>query len=362
MENLSQPGFERKIIHIDMDAFFASVEQRDNPELRGKPVVVGSPSRRGVIAAASYEARVFGVRSAMPSSRAVQLCPGLIFVKHRFDVYKRVSAQIREIFYRYTDLVEPLSLDEAYLDVTENKMGMALATEIARRIRSEIFDESRLTASAGISYNKFLAKLASDINKPNGQKLIHPLEAIDFIENLPVEHFFGVGKATASKMKKAGIYKGKELKNFSLEALQHLFGKQGEYFYRIARGVDLRPVKPYRKRKSVGAERTFAQDVYAPSEMYAILEKIAAEVSERARKGRHKGRTVTLKFKYFDFEQHTRSKSIEFYTRDEETIRNIAFELLGKPDFPHKPVRLLGITLSNLGEEKKEPLQLTLGF
>jgi DNA polymerase-4 len=352
----------RKIIHIDMDAFFASIEQRDFPELRGKPVAVGSAERRGVVAAASYEARKYGVRSAMPSSYAKQICPQLIFVNHRFDVYKQVSRKINEIFYQYTDLVEPLSLDEAYLDVTSNKPGIFLATDIAKAIRSDIFEETKLTASAGISYNKFLAKIASDINKPNGQKLIHPVYAVAFIEALPVGKFFGVGKATELKMNKVGIYFGKDLNRFSLEALTHLFGKQGAYFFRISQGIDNREVKSMRKRKSVSAERTFREDLTGPSEMFSVLKKIAKEVANRAQHGNHLGKTITLKFKYFDFEQHTRSKTVDKFINDKETILNESFKLLSTPEYPVKPVRLLGITLNNLGHKQPEPMQLTMGF
>lgn len=347
-----------------MDAFFASIEQRDFPELRGKPVAVGSADRRGVIAAASYEARVYGVRSAMPSSKAIQLCPNLIFVNHRFDVYKSVSNQIREIFHRYTDRVEPLSLDEAYLDVSHNKPGISLATEIAKEIREAIYTETNLTASAGISYNKFLAKMASDINKPNGQKLIHPSQTEAFLADLPVHKFFGVGKVTAEKMKKAGIETGEDLKKYSKEALTHLFGKSGNYFHSIIRGVDNREVNTERKRKSVGAESTFREDVSTDSTMHTILSKIAFEVAERLKKGKHKGRTITLKFKYFDFEQHTRSKTIEKPTDDFHLILETTMEML-MANFPEKPVRLLGITLSNLGVEgieEKSIDQLTLGF
>jgi len=362
MDAINHEANQRKIIHIDMDAFFASIEQRDFPELKGKPVAVGSPEKRGVIAAASYEARKFGVRSAMPSSRAKQICPQLIFVKHRFDIYKEVSRQINEIFHRYTDLVEPLSLDEAYLDVTSNKPGIAVATEIAKEIRLAIFKETDLTASAGISYNKFLAKMASYINKPDGQKLIHPVNADEFIESLSVGRFFGVGMATELKMNKVGIYYGRDLKTYAVEALTHLFGKQGEYFYKISHGIDSRRVKPSRKRKSVGAERTFREDLTGKSEMYLVLEKIAGEVSKRAQKGNHLGRTITLKFKYFDFEQHTRSITIDDFINDKKTILNCAFNLLSSPELPVKPVRLLGVTLNNLGIKKPEPMQLTIGY
>jgi DNA polymerase-4 len=352
----------RKIIHIDMDAFFASIEQRDSPELLGKPVAVGSAERRGVVAAASYEARKYGVRSAMPSAYAKQICPHLIFVKIRFDVYKKVSRQINEIFHQYTDLVEPLSLDEAYLDVTSNKPGIALATDIAKAIRNDILTKTGLTASAGISYNKFLAKTASDINKPNGQKLIHPVNAEAFIEELSVGKFFGVGQATESKMKKVGIFFGKDLKRFSVEALTHLFGKQGEYYYRISHGIDHREVKSSRKRKSVSAERTFREDLTGPSEMFSVLEKIADEVAKRAQHGNHLGKTITLKYKYFDFEQHTRSKTVDDFINDKKTILDEAFKLLSNPEYPEKPVRLLGIALNNLGYNKPEPMQLTIGF
>ena len=352
----------RKIIHVDMDAFFASVEQRDFPELRGKRVAVGSADRRGVIAAASYEAREYGVRSAMPSSRALQLCPNLIFVDHRFSVYRSVSAQVREIFNRYTDLVEPLSIDEAYLDVTHNKTGIELATVIASEIRKDIFNETQLTASAGISYNKFLAKMASDINKPNGQKLIHPSQAIDFIEKLPIGKFYGVGAATSDKMIKAGIETGADLRKYSKEALAHLFGKQGEYYYLLARGEDYREVNSESKRKSVGAEQTYIEDVSGETMLFNLLSKIAFEVSERLKKGKHKGKTVSIKFKYFDFEQHTRSRTIEDYIDDENEILKISTELL-MSDFPSKAIRLLGITVSNLGEAEVNVVdQLTIGF
>jgi DNA polymerase-4 len=284
-------------------------------------------------------------------------------VKHRFSVYKEVSSQIRSIFYRYTDLVEPLSLDEAYLDVTHNKPGIALATIIATEIRDSILKETHLTASAGISFNKFLAKIASDINKPNGQKLIHPTQAIAFMKNLPIEKFFGVGKVTAAKMVKAGIENGKDLTNYSKEALIHLFGKQGAYLYSVVRGEDDREVKAMRKRKSVGAEQTFREDISNENAMYTVLSKIAEEVSDRLKKGNHKGKTITLKFKYFDFEQHTRSRTINTNTDDFNEILDIIIELM-RSNSPSKPVRLLGITVSNLGEEEEECVQtqLTLGF
>ena len=346
-----------------MDAFFASIEQRDNPELKGKPVAVGSSNRRGVIAAASYEAREYGVRSAMPSAKAIQLCPHLIFTHHRFDVYKSVSKQIRSVFHEYTDKVEPLSLDEAYLDVTHNKPGIELATDIAKEIRQRIFEETDLTASAGISFNKFLAKMASDINKPNGQKLIHPSQAVDFMNNLAIGKFFGVGKATAAKMNKAGIFSGADLKKYSSEALTYLFGKQGNYFYSIVRGIDNREVKSERVRKSVSAERTFSEDLIGESEMYNVLTKLAVEVSERMNKGDYKGKTLTLKYKYFDFEQHTRSKTFSFFTNDAGILLDTSMEML-IGNFPEKPIRLLGLGMSNLGDDEDlpPPDQLTIGF
>ena len=300
---------QRKIIHIDMDAFFASVEQRDNPELRGKPVAVGGSRERGVVAAASYEARKFGVRSAMPSVTAKRRCPELIFVTPRFDVYKAVSLQIREIFAEYTPIIEPLSLDEAYLDVTENLKGIASATEIAEDIRAKIRQETNLTASAGVSYNKFLAKLASDQNKPDGLFVITPKMGAAFVEKLPVEKFHGVGPATTAKMNRLGIATGLDLRVQTLPFLQQHFGKSGPYYYWIARGVDERPVRADRVRKSIGAENTFASDLHTFEPMRDALEPIIAKVWRHCQATGIRGRTVTLKVKFADFQQITRSKS-----------------------------------------------------
>jgi len=345
-----------------MDAFFASVEQRDHPELRGKPVAVGGSRERGVVAAASYEARVFGVKSAMPSSIAARKCPDLIFVKHRFDVYKEVSKQIREVFLEYTDLVEPLSLDEAFLDVTENKRNMDRATAIAQEIRQRILDETQLTASAGISVNKFLAKVASDVNKPNGQFLIHPTQVDEFTANLDIKKFFGIGKVTAEKLRKRDIHKGQDLRSYSKRELIALFGKSGRYYYNICRGIDERPVKPNRIRKSVGAERTFSEDLPELEEQVNALNKIAEEVGSRMRKGKHSGRTITLKLRYSDFTTHTRSRSLDHYTDNTSEIFKLAEDLLRNHP-REQALRLLGISISNLNTERIEPGgQLTLDF
>ncbi|WP_226390365.1 DNA polymerase IV [Penaeicola halotolerans] len=336
----------RKIIHVDMDAFYASVEQLDNPSLRGKPIAVGGNRERGVVAAASYEARKYGVRSAMPSKIAARKCPELIFVKPRFDRYKEISLQIREIFFDYTDLVEPLSLDEAFLDVTVNKKDMPYATKIAREIRNRIKIELGLNASAGISYNKFLAKIASDLNKPNGQAVILPEDAEAFLEKLPIEKFFGIGKVTAEKMQEIGIHTGAELKERSLQELTRRFGKSGLHYYNIVRGVHLSAVKPNRIRKSISAENTFANDLSEPEEIQEALHKIVDELLRRIEKTAITGRTLTLKIKYADFELHTRSKSLERYILKEE-IYPMTIELLHQESLA-KPVRLFGIGLSNL--------------
>jgi DNA polymerase IV len=344
----------RKIIHVDMDAFYASVEQRDNPDLRGRPLAVGGSAARGVVAAASYEARTFGVHSAMPSVTAKRKCPDLIFVPPRFDVYRQVSQQIREIFAEYTPLIEPLSLDEAYLDVTENLKGMDIATEIALEIRAKIKAVTGLNASAGISYNKFLAKMASDLNKPNGQAVITPKNGPGFVEALPVKKFHGVGPATAERMRRHGIETGLDLKTKSLAFLQQHFGKSGPYFYGIARGIDERQVRPDRIRKSVGAEDTFVEDIddldAAKSELRPLVEKVwryceAHDIT---------GKTVTVKIKYSDFSQATRSKTVAGPLSDMDTILEIADTLLASV-FPFKRrVRLLGITLSSLNTEASE--------
>ncbi len=343
------PPLIRKIIHVDMDAFYASVEQRDNPQLRGKPVAVGGMTR-GVVAAASYEARKFGVRSAMPSMTAVRQCPELIFVKPRFEVYKEVSRQIREIFGRYTDLVEPLSLDEAYLDVTQNFKGMALASEIAAEIRAAIFAETGLTASAGISYNKFLAKVASDFRKPNGQTVIPPEKGLAFIAALPIGKFFGVGPVTADKMRRLGIETGEDLRNQTEAFLTRHFGKSGPYYYQVARGVCHRTVKPNRERKSAGSETTFFEDLVTSEAVEGGVRDVVEHVWPRLEKARAFGRTVTLKIKYADFRQITRSKSYAAPVADRDLLEATSLEL-ARGIFPlEKGVRLLGVTLSNLAE------------
>ena len=338
----------RKIIHVDMDAFYASVEQRDHPEYRGKPLVVGGqPDGRGVVAAASYEARQFGIHSAMPSRQAYQRCPQALFVTPRFDAYKEVSRKIREIFHRYTDLVEPLSLDEAYLDVTHDKLHIGSALEIAEQIRKAIKEELQLTASAGVSINKFVAKIASDINKPDGLKFIGPSAIEAFMEKLPVEKFHGVGKVTATKMKEMGLHTGADLKNLTEEQLVWKFGKSGRFYYQIVRGIDNRQVQPHRETKSLAAEDTFAQDLTTIEEMESELDRIAQLVCDRLAKKNLKGRTITLKVKYNDFKQITRNKSFPNPVGDLETISATAKQLLANTFENDQQVRLLGISLSN---------------
>ncbi|MBY3425260.1 DNA polymerase IV [Rhizobium laguerreae] len=350
----------RKIVHVDMDAFYASVEQRDNPELRGKPLAVGGSAARGVVAAASYEARAFGVHSAMPSVTAKRKCPDLIFVPPRFDVYKAVSQQIREIFAEYTPLIEPLSLDEAYLDVTENLKGMEIATEIAQEIRAKIKQVTGLNASAGISYNKFLAKMASDLNKPNGQAVITPKKGPGFVEALPVKKFHGVGPATAERMRKYGIETGLDLKSKSLAFLQEHFGKSGPYFYGIARGIDERQVRPDRIRKSVGAEDTFSEDIGELDLAAAELKPLAEKVWRYCEVQGISGKTVTVKIKYSDFTQATRSRTGALPMASVAEIIDAASALLATV-YPFKrPVRLLGVTLSSLtndrdGDSEEQP-------
>jgi DNA polymerase-4 len=343
------PKLVRKIIHIDMDAFYASVEQRDNPALKGKPIAVGgSPNGRGgVVATASYEARKFGVRSAMPSKKALQLCKHIIFVFPRFEAYKKVSLQIREIFYRYTDKVEPLSLDEAYLDVTQDKKNIGSALEIAKQIKQAIKDELQLTASAGVSINKFAAKVASDMNKPDGLTFISSSKLTTFIEKLPIEKFYGVGKVTADRMKKMGLHTGSDLKNLTENQLIEAFGKMGKFFFNIVRGIDEREVINERETKSIGAEDTFSFDLTTKDEMFVELEKIAVTVQARLHRNNLKGRTVTLKIKYNDFKQITRSKSFSEPFNDLETIDSTAKILLSQGDLSDKKVRLLGISISN---------------
>lgn len=332
-----------------MDAFYASVEQRDNPEYKGKPIVVGgSPhGRGGVVAAASYEARKFGIRSAMPSKKALQLCPEVIFVYPRFSAYKEVSGRIREIFKRYTDLIEPLSLDEAFLDVTEDKQGIGSAIEIATRIRQTIQSELQLTASAGISINKFVAKIATDMNKPNGQTFIGPSQVETFMAKLPVEKFFGVGKVTAEKMKAMGLHTGADLKKLSEHQMTKHFGKPGQFFYKIVRGIDERPVQPDRETKSVSAEDTFAHDLTAIVEMNEALETISEQVFSRVQRLSMKGRTVTIKIKYHDFKQITRSQSFTQAVPSVEVLTETAKQLLATTDLTDKKIRLLGVSISN---------------
>ncbi|WP_435416915.1 DNA polymerase IV [Parerythrobacter aurantius] len=341
----------RKVIHVDMDAFFASVEQRDNPELRGKPIAVGGGGGRGVVAAASYEARRFGVRSAMPSVTAKRLCPDLIFVRHRFDAYKEASRQIREIFLDYTPHVEPLSLDEAYLDVTEDLQGVGSATRTAQLIRERIRAETNLTASAGVSYNKFLAKLASDQNKPDGLCVIRPGEGATFVQSLPIRRFHGVGPKGAEKMARLGIETGADLAAKDLAWLKAHFGSFGDYLYRAARGIDLRPVRADRIRKSVGGERTFSVDQHEPDELRETLERIIAIVWDSVERTRARGRTVTLKMKYNDFRSVTRAHSVPHYVAGAEEFATIARDLLEAQLPLPLPIRLMGLTLSNLEQE-----------
>jgi DNA polymerase-4 len=367
VENKPEPSSPiRKIIHVDMDAFYASVEQLDHPEWRGKPLVVGGNEARGVVAAASYEARKFGIYSAMSSALAAKKYPNLIFAKPRFERYKEISLQIREIFYEYTDLVEPLSLDEAFLDVTENKAGLQSAILIARQIRAKIKEKTGLNASAGVSYNKFLAKIASDLNKPNGQAVILPEEATAFLEKLPIEKFYGIGKVTAEKMKNLGIHTGLDLKQFSLQFLTKKFGKSGIHYFNIVRGIHLSEVQPHRVRKSLSAENTFEKDLISAKEMEENLRMVFEEVNRRIERSGIKGRTVTLKIKHADFTLQTRSKTVEQYP-DIETFWKIALELLHQEAIT-LPVRLLGLGLSNLniteehehfGEQLKIPFDFS---
>jgi len=354
---------ERKIIHVDMDAFYASVEQMDHPELKGKPVAVGGNRQRGVVAAASYEARKYGIHSAMPSKIAASKCKDLIFVKARFERYRELSHQIREIFFRYTDLVEPLSLDEAYLDVTENKMGLSTATEIAQEIRTQIKREIGLTASAGVSINKFLAKIASDYRKPNGIFIIKPHQVLPFIEQLPIEKFFGVGKKTAEKMHALNITKGADLQAKSIKELVKYFGKQGRYFYAVSRGEDYRRVNPNRIRKSVGAENTFSTSLKTKADIWEALQPVAEKCWRRYKQSDANAHTITLKIKFDDFQQITRSKTFD----EAITLANVfdqALENLMESFDMKEPVRLVGCSLSNFELESKisEHGQLTLRF
>ena len=351
----------RKIIHIDMYAFYASVEQMDNPELRGKPIAVGGSENRGVVAAASYEARKFGVRSAISGVLAKKNCPELIFVPPRFDRYKEISKKIHAIFNEYTDLVEPLSLDEAYLDVTQNKKGNPSATLLAKEIRNRILNEVGLTASAGISVNKFVAKIASDYNKPNGQKTVNPDEVLSFLEELPILKFYGVGKVTTEKMYQLGIFTGLELKSKSLEFLSTHFGKSGAFYYHVVRGIHNSEVKPDRITKSVAAEHTFDTNLSSEIFMLEQLEKIATSLERRLKKQNIAGKTVTLKIKYSDFSQQTRSKTVPYFISDKGLILENVKELLYQERMKDS-VRLLGISLSNLNTEQKKTVVVQLQF
>ena len=354
----------RKVIHIDMDAFYASVEQRDFPEYRGKPLAVGGGELRGVVAAASYEARKYGVRSAMSSKIAKKLCPDLIFARPRFEVYKEVSSQIREIFAEYTALIEPLSLDEAYLDVTENFKKMELATEIATEIRAKIFEKTGLTASAGISYNKFLAKTASDINKPNGQCVIKPGQAEAFVLGLPIRKFYGIGKVTTEKMHSLGINTGKELREQSLAFLTRNFGKIGQYFYDIARAIDERPVEPHREMKSISVENTYTTDLEKVGDIENAIMELIPVLIKRIEKNAALGRTLHLKIKFSDFEQITRSKTIDGVINTESKIKEMVLNMLGGLLPFDRGIRLLGVGVSNFREEAyiDLPRQLRIEF
>ncbi|WP_298364841.1 DNA polymerase IV [uncultured Lutibacter sp.] len=362
---MEKPEQYRKIIHVDMDAFYASVEQLDNPELRGKPIAVGGGSDRGVVAAASYEARKFGVRSAMSGVLARKKCPHLIFVKPRFDRYKEISQKIRAIFYEYTNLVEPLSLDEAYLDVTENKKGNPSASLIAKEIRQRIANELNLNASAGISNSKFVAKIASDINKPNGQKTISPEEVLQFLEELPIKKFFGIGKVTAAKMYNLGIFTGKDLKAKSEAFLTENFKSSGAHYYNLVRGNYHSKVKPNRIRKSVAAEHTFITNLTSEIFMMEKLERISEELEKRLLKSKVSGKTVTLKIKYSDFTTQTRSKTLPYFIKEKAVMLEIVKELLYQEKVLNS-VRLLGISVTNLNinskKEIEKPIAVQLKF
>lgn len=360
---------QRKIIHIDMDAFYASVEQRDNPELRGRPIAVGHEGERGVVAAASYEARKFGVHSAMSSLKAKRLCPDLIFVPGRMEVYKEVSELIHDIFHEYTDIIEPLSLDEAYLDVTTNKQNIPLAVDIARQIKQKIRERYSLVASAGISYNKLLAKIASDYRKPDGLCTIHPAQALSFIANLPIEKFWGVGPVTTKRMHTLGIHDGNQLRAWSLEGLTREFGKAGPLYYNFARGIDSRPVETIKIRKSIGCEHTLEKDINSHSAIIIELYHIASELINRLKGKEFKGNTLTLKVKFHNFTQITRSITQEKVLTKMDVILPLAKRLLSEVSYKECPIRLLGLSVSNpQDEENKKDIhhttweQLTLPF
>ena len=337
----------RKIIHIDMDAFFASVEQRDNPELRGKPIAVGYDGPRGVVSTASYEARPYGVHSAMSIAQAKRRCPDLIIVPCHFERYKEVSGQIHEVFHEYTDLVEPISLDEAFLDVTENKKGIALAVDIAKDIKQKIFERTSLTASAGVSYNKLLAKIASDIRKPNGIYIVHPERAMNFIARLPIEKLWGIGPKTAIKMHEMGVFTGEQLRKISYNHLVQVFGKMGKVYYDFSRGIDERPVVISRERKSVGCERTFLEDLHVKSKIVIELYHITLELVERLNRSKFEGRTLTLKLKWDATTQITRSLTQEKILRTKEEILPLAKQLLRETEYETRPIRLMGLSVSS---------------
>ena len=353
---------QRKIIHIDMDAFYASIEQRDNPQLRGKPVIVGgNPQSRGVVATCSYEARQYGIHSAMPCKTAYKRCPYAIFVRPRFEVYQQVSYEIREIFHKYTDLVEPLSFDEAYLDVTENNLNIKYATEVAKLIKKEIYEKTGLTASAGVSYNKFLAKLASDYNKPNGLTVIREDNTQSFLDNLSISKFFGVGKVTQRALHNLGIETGYDLRQLGINDLEAIFKNRGYLFYQLARGIDNRPVEPHRERKSIGAETTLSENLDLEDEkLINILDELCDEVAHRAQYLSKKGRTVTLKIKYGDFKQITRSMSFNNPICSHEDIRTNIFNLFKNIQHNDNSIRLIGVTLLNLINDEEEGTNVTI--
>lgn len=345
---------QRKILHIDMDAFYASVEQRDNPDLRGKPIAVGHAEQRGVVSAASYEARKFGVRSAMSSLKAKKLCQELIFVPGRMNVYKEVSAQIHDIFHQYTDIIEPISLDEAFLDVTVNKPGIALAVDIGKEIKQKIREQLNLVASVGVSYNKFLAKIASDYRKPDGLCTIHPDQALEFIARLPIESFWGVGPVTAKRMHELGIYKGAHLREYSLGGLTKEFGKMGKIYYDFARGIDERPVEAERIRKSIGCEQTLEKDISRKSSVIIELYHVANELIRRLEGKEFYGNTLTLKIKFGDFTQITRSQTVTHELTTLDTILLLAKKLLKEVEFENHPIRLIGLSVSNPRDEQEK--------
>lgn len=343
----------RKILHVDMDAFFASVEQRNHPKLKGKPVVVGSPNPRGVIAAASYEARRYGIRSAMASKRAKELCPELIFVQHHFEDYKNVSQEIHQIFRRYTDIIEPLSLDEAFLDVTENKSRMVLGQDVAKAIKKEIKTELHLTASAGVSYNKFLAKIASDMQKPDGLTVIHPNNALKIISKLPIEAFWGVGRVTAQKMHAAGIFSGKELQCYDKELLKKQFGKLGVLLSQFAIGNDPRKVETHRERKSVGCEQTFREDIFQKQQILEKINQMAVELEKRIARAKFEGHTLTLKIKRDDFKLITHSHTNEHIVQNVSDIVALAKQLFEEINLENHAIRLIGVSMSNPTDKLK---------